>query len=630
MSVATRIRLVAMGLVLTTAVGVGLVMIWGYSALIANRQREGLDARALIESQRLARTISNLASNTRLLISVPHIDRLFTQRDQEPQVEQMAANLLHDMLLTHDRYVQARLIGVADNGREVIRFDRIGDRIVRTAEQDLQQKGTRDYFQQCMQQPTGVVTFSDVTLNRERGEIEVPHRPMLRAMVPIHDPDGRAVGIAVINMHFHPFPVGTPQHDNGLYAYYLTNQRGDFLLHPDRSKCFGFDLGHRYLAQDEFPQTAGLFDSDQRAINDGTLCFVKMFVFPGQTSRYLVLGLRCKSAAVDAATASIASWASLYTIGLLLIALLASFVLAKRLAQPLAQLTDTADHIARDEAYPPLPVHRRDEIGRLSRAFVHMVDSLRQNEANLTQTNEKLELAVNDLEHFVQLASHDLREPARRVAGFADLLLHRYGRNIEPDIIQMLQRIRGASNRLLQQITDLRAFTQVSSNTIVRKPVAITDIVRSALELYKPRIEQRCVRVHLQELPTLTVYEPLVRLLYENLIANALDYAADDGFELTFTAQQEQGRWILGVHNTGSHMQLPYRQASSDATPGMRRQADHMGLGLAICRHIVERHVGKLRIESGPDDVHVTFDFGKEPTDEDHRNKPATASGHGR
>ncbi|MES2076816.1 MAG: PAS domain S-box protein [Pseudomonadota bacterium] len=147
---------------------------------------------------------------------------------------------------------QVRLIGVANHGRELIRVERRGDVVVSVAPERLQEKGDTDYMRAAVRLGVGQTYLSDLTLNRENGEVQMPPQATLRAATPVYDRAGVLFGVLVLNYDVNS--IMSPLHANmppDLRAY-LLNGAGDFLLHPDAGRSYGFDLGQRWRWQDEF------------------------------------------------------------------------------------------------------------------------------------------------------------------------------------------------------------------------------------------------------------------------------------------------------------------------------------------------------------------------------------------
>ncbi|PHV08222.1 hybrid sensor histidine kinase/response regulator [Janthinobacterium sp. BJB412] len=147
---------------------------------------------------------------------------------------------------------QVRLIGVAKNGRELIRVERRGDGVVAVPAAQLQEKGDTDYMRQTVRLAAGQTYLSDLNLNREHDKVQMPPQATLRAATPVYDRRGVLFGILVLNYDVNsimsPLRANMPPD----FRAYLVNGAGDFLLHPDAARSYGFDLGRRWRWQDEF------------------------------------------------------------------------------------------------------------------------------------------------------------------------------------------------------------------------------------------------------------------------------------------------------------------------------------------------------------------------------------------
>ncbi|WP_269620662.1 PAS domain S-box protein [Zhongshania sp. BJYM1] len=155
-------------------------------------------------------------------------------------------------LETQPSVMQVRYIGVGNDGRELVRVDRSDGRIRKISSRSLQQKDDHDYFKEAIKRRKGEFYVSAINLNREYGEIEVPHVPTLRLATPVFDQDNKVFGIVVINLNATEiFRVLEAELDTYEHIY-LINNDGDFLLHPNPEKTFGFELGEIYRWSDEF------------------------------------------------------------------------------------------------------------------------------------------------------------------------------------------------------------------------------------------------------------------------------------------------------------------------------------------------------------------------------------------
>jgi diguanylate cyclase (GGDEF)-like protein len=183
----------------------------------------------------------------------------------------------------------------------------------------------------------------------------------------------------------------------------LANQQGDYLLHPDPDKQFGFHFGHRYLIQQDFPKLAGLFDDlrprsyvleasgevgHQRAVS-----FIPVFYGPEQQSKMAVLGLASPLPSLRHIIDSLAGSMIKVSLGLSLAGLLTSLLFAKFLSQPIRNMVLAVKSFTSEQASNThlLPRHRNDELGLLARSFEAMslqinrqISELKRNEANLS------------------------------------------------------------------------------------------------------------------------------------------------------------------------------------------------------------------------------------------------------
>ncbi len=168
--------------------------------------------------------------------------------------------LLATLLRNRADLLQARLIGVADGGREIARAERLGDRVSIVPEADLQRKGDRYYVAETLALTQGPVYVSPIDLNREHGRIQVPAVPVVRIATPVTAADGTPFGIVIINAMFHELARGFRDSPDGI-TYFIANQRGDYLLHPDPGKEFAFEFERRARVQDDYPVSRSVLEA---------------------------------------------------------------------------------------------------------------------------------------------------------------------------------------------------------------------------------------------------------------------------------------------------------------------------------------------------------------------------------
>lgn len=627
MSITTRIYLLAIGAVAMTGLCIGLISVRGYRRMITHQQKIDLARRVTAEARRFELSLAGIRHDIQLLAALPIVQSVADAAANPHSAHDPAADkarlarVFQQLLRANPSYFKIRLIGLADGGREVVRVDRMNEEIHWTPEDALQQKGHRNFFEECVQLPPGELYLSRIDLNHEYGEIEVPHRPTLRAGMRIDAADQSPFGIVLINLDFRKFTDDLFRGADNTSRFYITNADGDYLLHPDVAKTFGFDLGHRFRIQADHPDLSQLFDSNDEiattfatgSSDDWILGFRKVYLLPNDRNRFVTLGIGMPGSALVAGTLAISREALGATIVLVIVALLGAIIAARVMTRPIKRITLAADRIARGEAIPSLPLERHDEIGVLAGAFDRMVASLRNKEVELVDANARLAAGNEDLEHFAHIAAHDLREPLRKQRNFVDLLEPELSPETSAEARQYLKLISTCAGQMQEMVDAFRALTQLGAEAPMRAPASLRPLIEDCLLQFSDELEARHVRVRFDDFPPSTdLYLTFAPRLYANLIRNALNHVETDGFELHFTAQASSGTWTFGVRNTGSS--IP-RDKCRDifnifrkAGPSHRKGT---GLGLTICRKIIERHRGKIFAESGADEVHVQFTFGE-------------------
>ncbi|MGE0474857.1 MAG: ATP-binding protein [Nitrospirales bacterium] len=635
MKIASQIRLTSLGLVLGTAALIGMVVYWGFYTLVQSQQREGLEKVVGLEIERLTTAFSEIQHDIRFLADIPGISTILQSHRSEEfsgEIHEHAnlAALFKEILKTKPHYDQIRLIGIADQGKEIIRVERKPDGIRIVKESDLQQKGTHDYFTETLQNPPGRVYFSKINLNREHGIIEKPYRPTLRAALPIYQATETLLGIVVINMNFTTFIDELFHTQAGRYTYFLTNPNGDFLIHPEHSHTFGFEFGKSFLAQDEYPILRPLYVTtgqefvthwqDHSFFNPILIHFRKAKIFPDDPKRFLMFGVSASFRDVQANANIIMLKVLGITLCLIFTGLALTFSLTTRLTKPLEWLTDSTNRFAKGLDIPSRPTDAKNEIGLLSLAFDRMVASINQKENQVASMNRRLLKANADLAHFVHMASHDLREPARRMITLADLICHEGKEGMSSECQDLLIQIQSASKNLLDQATDFRVFTNLNQGNILRTNVNMADLIRSLTEEYAYAFRTKEAAMTIAPLPVLHVYENLVKAFYKNLLDHTLKHIRSNDIMLSFTAERSTDEWVLGImvtspsidQNKLARVLAPLNQATS--------WSSESGLDLAVCKRIIERHSGQIWVDMEEEVAHIRFTFGKEASRNEHHD----------
>lgn len=225
-------------------------------------------------------------------------------------------------------------------------------------------------------------------------------------------------------------------------------------------------------------------------------------------------------------------------------------------------------------------------------------------EQALQALNQELTRSNRELQDFAFVASHDLQEPLRKIQAFGDLLLTQFGPQLGPEGEDFLQRMQKASQRMHTLINDLLAYSRVTTKA---QPFALVDlnpIAAEVLEDLETRLRQTHGAVQLGALPTLQADPVQMRQLLQNLLANALKFHRPDVPPRIHIQAQPAEHNCTRLTVTDNGIGFEEKYLDRIFTPFQRLhshgQYEGTGMGLAVCRKIVERHGGHITAQSRP------------------------------
>jgi PAS domain S-box-containing protein len=226
----------------------------------------------------------------------------------------------------------------------------------------------------------------------------------------------------------------------------------------------------------------------------------------------------------------------------------------------------------------------------------------KQAEERLERTLVDLERSNKDLEEFAYVASHDLQEPLRKMANFSEMLANRYQGQLDERADKYLGYIADGAKRMKDLINDLLVFSRVGRADFRLIATDMNDILRGTLNDIQPLVCEKQAEITHGALPTLKVNSPQVRQLLQNLIANAIKFHGDQPPRIHLSARQEEREWVVAVRDHGIGFEPQYAEGIFKVFRRLNTKEDYpgTGIGLAICKKIVERHGGRIWAESQP------------------------------
>ncbi len=248
-----------------------------------------------------------------------------------------------------------------------------------------------------------------------------------------------------------------------------------------------------------------------------------------------------------------------------------------------------------------------EELARRATIAIDNAILYRDNErarAHAEQALSELARTNSELEQFAYISSHDLKEPIRMVSQFAGLLQGRLAGRLSAEETRFLQRVVGGAARMHQLVEDLLEYTRVDRDAQRLESVDLAQVVRQALEILSPAIQESGATVEFSALPQVPATRSTMVQLFQNLIANAVKFRGRDAPRIAITAtdEPEQAAWRISVRDNGIGIDKGQHTRIFGVFQRLHTREEYpgTGIGLSICKKIIERLGGRIWVESEP------------------------------
>ncbi len=339
-----------------------------------------------------------------------------------------------------------------------------------------------------------------------------------------------------------------------------------------------------------------------------------MEIFDG-LSNDLALQMRSEENRLRLISNAFAGFLALGIIVVAAVALVVSRRQAKRLVQPLTDLTAAATQLAEGKLSNLLAVDSDDELGQLTLSFNSMAVQIQKRTAQLdvrVKEAEKLNaemmevvadlrISNQELEAFTSTVSHDLRAPLRHISGFVAILQERKGLQLDDGARNYLMKISGSAEKLGTMIDDLLAFSRAGRTEVMMVSVDMNQLFREVRteidEIYRSPV----IRWQIGELPPVRADVGTLRQVVVNLLDNAAKYSEkEDNPQIEISAQIDSGEAIFKIRDNGAGFDPAYTEKLFNVFQRLHRNDEFIGtgIGLASVRRIILRHGGWVKAES--------------------------------
>lgn len=235
-------------------------------------------------------------------------------------------------------------------------------------------------------------------------------------------------------------------------------------------------------------------------------------------------------------------------------------------------------------------------------AVMRDITDRRQADEALRRQARELEASNAELKQFAYVASHDLQEPLRMVASYVQLLARRYQGKLDSNADEFIAFVVEGVNRMQALINDLLTYSRVGTREQVFYQTNCEEVLDQALGNLKMAIEESEAVITRDPLPSLTAdFSQLVQV-FQNLVGNALKFRGQEQPHIHISAQHKGSEWVFSVKDNGIGIEPEYAQRIFMIFQRLYSKADYpgSGIGLAICKKIIERHGGKIWVDSQP------------------------------
>ena len=387
-----------------SAFTIGAILFGTNAEILISKARSELSFGIEQAGQDLRDSATLARAEVRFLAEMPQVLELAEGQagpDRTKRLFDELAQVFYSLALASPDILQVRLIGADNGGKEVVRINRSANLVARVADEELQDKSESGYVKETLRAAPGATLLFGVDLNREHGIIDEPHVPVLRVTTPVYSKAGHIYGLVVVNINMNNVLETMRARFRSDVAFYLVNSQGEYIVHPDPNKSFGFEYGRSYRLVDEFPELAGFITSnrfeDNRLLDvgdagrqvvhisremldatSGTQIFITAAMLPiatvfgaGFNNQIAIVALTVFLAALGAVTAVVTS---------------------RWLVEPLRSLSNAARKLAQGEDIENLEIgaQRDDEVGVLARGFADMAHSLRDRQSRLEEKEERI------------------------------------------------------------------------------------------------------------------------------------------------------------------------------------------------------------------------------------------------
>jgi light-regulated signal transduction histidine kinase (bacteriophytochrome) len=276
--------------------------------------------------------------------------------------------------------------------------------------------------------------------------------------------------------------------------------------------------------------------------------------------------------------------------------------LISNIANSIGNVLDTRLHHSQLAKTADLLLQRSCELQATNRQLEVEVRERRRAEEAQSTLSQELQRSNAELEQLAYVASHDLQEPLRMVASYMQLLEQKYRGQLDADAHEFIAFAVDGAKRMQALINDLLTYSRVGSAAVPMEPTDCNEVLDRALASLRLAIAESGAGIERADLPVVMGNAAQLTQLFQNLLANAIKFRSEQPLRIGVSAEPDGPFWRFSVQDNGIGIEPEYFDRIFVMFQRLHSRSAYAGtgIGLAICKKIIERHGGRIWVESAP------------------------------
>ena len=290
------------------------------------------------------------------------------------------------------------------------------------------------------------------------------------------------------------------------------------------------------------------------------------------------------------------------------VCIIVAILITNRTIKPIIELTNATKKIYKGNFNLRVEKTSKDEIGQLTESFNLMAQEISRKQEELINKNEYIKQQADellarynsDLEQFAYVTTHDLIEPLRMITSYTQLLQRRHSDNFNNDAKEYMNYVIEGVHRMHKIINDLFEYSHIRTNESDFEVTDFNEVIDAVLKKIEPEVTEGKAMIVTDKMPTVKAVKSNMVQVFQNLISNAIKFKSPARkCEIRVGFEEKPKEWLFYVKDNGIGFEPKYAEKVFEIFKRLNKRDQYAGsgMGLAICKNIVERHGGKIWVE---------------------------------